>query len=107
MQRYLLFIFLIFSCSVPPKENASTEKKSPPVIDATLFSSEFGGFGYDIRVNGKLLVHQPTIPTVAGNKGFPTEQSARRAANLVIQKIKKNQIPPSLTADEVKTAMID
>jgi hypothetical protein len=107
MLRYLLFIILILSCSAPPKENASIEEKSSLVIDVTLFSSEYGGFGYDIRVNRKLLVHQPNVPTVAGNRGFPTEKSARKVANLVIQKIKKNQIPPSLTADEVKTALID
>jgi hypothetical protein len=107
MQRHLLLIVLIFSCSAPTKENALIKKKSPLVIDVTLFSSEYGGFGYDISVNGKALVHQPNIPTIAGNKGFPTEQNARMVANLVIQKIKENQIPPSLTADEVRTAMID
>lgn len=107
MPRYLLFIVLSFSCSAPAKEDVSIEKNPLTVIDVTLFPSEYGGFGYDISVNGKVLVHQPNIPTIAGNKGFPTEQNARKVANLVIQKIKENQIPPSLTADEVKTAMID
>lgn len=105
MPRYLLFIILIFSCSAPTKEDASIKKISAPVIDATLFSSEYGGFGYDISVNGKLLVHQPNVPVVTGNKGFPTEESARKMAKLVIQKIKDNQIPPTLTAGEVTEAM--
>lgn len=107
MPRYLLFIILIFSCSAPPREDASIEKGSSPVIEVTLFPSEYGGYGYDISVDSKILVHQPNIPAVAGNKGFPTAQSARKVANMVIQKIKKNQIPPALTTEEVKAAMIN
>jgi hypothetical protein len=105
MPRYLLFVILILSCSAPTREDASIDGSSVPVIDVTVFKSEYGGYGYDLSVNSKLFVHQPNIPAIAGNKGFPSKQCAHRVASLVIQKIKKNQIPPTLTFDEVIAAM--
>jgi hypothetical protein len=102
MQRGLLLFVLIFSCSAPDRQDALIEKSVLPAIEVTLFPSEYNGFGYDVSVNGKLFVHQPNIPAMAGNRGFPTEQSAQRVASLVIQKIKDNQIPPTLTLAEVR-----
>jgi hypothetical protein len=102
MKRCLPLCLLIFSCSAPARQDALIEKSVLPAIEVTLFPSEYNGFGYDVSVNGKLFVHQPNIPAMAGNRGFPTEQSAQRVASLVIQKIKDNQIPPTLTLAEVR-----
>jgi hypothetical protein len=101
MKRCLLFSLLIFSCSAPTRQDVLLERSLSPTIEVTLFPSEYSGFGYDISVDGKLFVHQPNVPAMAGSKGFPTEQSAQRVANLVIQKIRGNQIPPTLTVAEV------
>jgi hypothetical protein len=105
MMRYLLAAILIGSCSAPGKKEIPHENSRVAITEVRIFKSEYEGFGYDIRMNGKLFVHQPNIPAIAGNKGFPTKQCAHRVANLVIQKIKKNQIPPTLTFDEVIAAM--
>ena len=107
MSRFLLFIILVFSCSNPSGKDALMQKTLPMVTEVTVFPSEYGGFGYDISVNGKLFVHQPNIPAFTGNKGFPTEQSARKVANVVIKKINENQIPPALTIDEVIESMVN
>jgi hypothetical protein len=61
-------------------------------------------FGYDIYINGKLSYHQELRPAVAGNEGFKTKEQAEKAAKLVVTKIKQNQIPPTITVEELKKA---
>ncbi len=59
------------------------------------------GWGYDIMVNGEIHIHQPNIPAVMGNNGFSSEEKARVAGEFVIQKIKNNILPPSVTPEEL------
>jgi hypothetical protein len=59
-------------------------------------------WGYDILVDNKLTIHQPSIPSLPGNDGFKTKESAEKVAKLVIQKMKKGEMPPSIDAEEMK-----
>ena len=59
-------------------------------------------FGYDILSDGKLMIHQPTIPGMPGNKGFKSEAAAQKIAALVIGKIKNGEMPPTVSVEEVK-----
>jgi hypothetical protein len=59
------------------------------------------GWGYNVLVDGKIYIHQPTVPAVMGNNGFSSEEKARRAGAYVINKIKNNIIPPSVTPEEL------
>jgi hypothetical protein len=59
------------------------------------------GWGYDISVDGKLVVHQTNIPALPGNGGFKTEADARKVAELAVEKIRKNIMPPSLSVEEL------
>ena len=59
-------------------------------------------FGYDILADGKLMIHQPTIPGMPGNKGFKSEAAAQKIAALVIGKIKNGEMPPTVSVEEVK-----
>jgi hypothetical protein len=59
-------------------------------------------WGYDILVDNKLTIHQPSIPSLPGNKGFKTREGAEKVAKLVIQKMKKGEMPPSIDAEEMK-----
>ena len=59
-------------------------------------------FCYDIFADGKLMIHQPSIPGMPGNEGFKTQADAEKVAKLVIGKIKKGEMPPSVTSDEMK-----
>lgn len=58
-------------------------------------------FGYDILVNERILVHQPNIPAVPGSNGFTTSGSARKVAEFVANKVRKNEMPPSVTIDDL------
>ncbi len=58
------------------------------------------GWGYDILLNKKALIHQEIIPAIAGQQAFPNKKSAKAAASLVVEKLEKNKIP-GLSAEEV------
>lgn len=60
------------------------------------------GFGYDIYQDGKIIVHQSSMPAVEGNRGFTTRQKAAKVAKLVIIKIKRGEMPPAVTKEEMK-----
>ena len=58
-------------------------------------------FGYDILLHGRPLVHQPNIPALPGNDGFTTRERARRVAEFVVKKIRKNEMPPTVTIEDL------
>ncbi len=58
-------------------------------------------FGYDLRADGQLLIHQPSIPAQPGNAGFRTAQAAQKVGNLVAEKLRRGQLPPSVTKAEL------
>ncbi len=59
-------------------------------------------FCYDVLADGKILIHQPSKPGLPGNEGFKTKAAAAKVANLIITKIKKGEMPPNITLNELK-----
>ena len=57
---------------------------------------------YDVFADGKLMIHQSSVPAVPGNQGFKTKADASKVALLVIEKIKKGEMPPTISIDEMK-----
>ena len=93
--------------SVFPLEMSVIADSVPaPVVRHAIFRNADQSFGYDILVNGKLRVHQPYIPCVEGNRGFASMSDASKAAELVVVKVKKGIMPPTLTIEELKAAGI-
>ena len=77
-----------------PYAKAEITSKIIPSINKT--------FGYDIFINGQRVIHQPHIPAVPGNKGFPTKAKAQKVAEFVVKKIRNNDMPPAVTIDDLK-----
>lgn len=61
-----------------------------------------GTWGYDVLVNGKLLIHQPSMPGMPGNSGFTGKATAGKVARLVIDKMKRGEMPPTVTVEELR-----
>ncbi|MBL0339616.1 MAG: DUF4907 domain-containing protein [Bacteroidetes bacterium] len=59
------------------------------------------GWGYDVLVDGKIYIHQPNIPAIMGNSGFGSEEKAKKTGDFILNKIKNNIIPPSVTPEEL------
>lgn len=49
------------------------------------------GWGYSIFHKENLLIYQPFMPAVAGNKGFSSKNEALLVGNLVCKKLKNGQ----------------
>jgi hypothetical protein len=76
-----------------PYANAKISTQIIPSINKT--------FGYDILLNGKPLVHQPSIPAMPGNDGFTSKEKAQKVADFVVKKIRKNEMPPTVTIEDL------
>lgn len=59
-------------------------------------------WSYDIYSNEKLMIHQPNKPGMPGNEGFKTKLAAEKVAKLVISKIKRGEMPPTISEEEMK-----
>jgi hypothetical protein len=67
-----------------------------------IFDAPNNTFGYDVYADNKLLIHQTSIPAMPGNEGFTTKPNAQKVAMLVIDKIKKGEMPPTVSVEELK-----
>jgi hypothetical protein len=59
-------------------------------------------YGYDVLSDDRLIIHQKSIPAMPGNEGFKTKADASKVAQLVIDKIKKGEMPPTVTIEEMQ-----
>jgi hypothetical protein len=73
-----------------------------PVITYKLIPGINNTWGYDILVDSRVKIHQPSIPGQPGNDGFKTREKAEKVARLVIKKMKSGESLPSITAEELK-----
>ena len=84
-----------------PKSKLS--QKSTSHFTYKVVSTRNNTFGYDIYNNSKLLIHQPIIPALPGNEnGFQTKADAIKVAWLAITKLKRGEVPPSISIEEMK-----
>ncbi len=59
-------------------------------------------WGYDILVDNRMKIHQPSIPSLPGNEGFKTKEGAEKVAKLAVEKMKSGEKLPSITTEELK-----
>jgi hypothetical protein len=83
-------------------QTPSAEKIASSELTFKCIETEKGTFGYDIYTDGKMLIHQPTIPGVSGNLGFRSKDDAEKVARLVVGKLKKKLMPPTVSVDELR-----
>ncbi|HSF89410.1 MAG TPA: DUF4907 domain-containing protein [Saprospiraceae bacterium] len=58
-------------------------------------------FGYTVFIDGQMYIEQKSIPAVQGNAGFKTEEEATIMAQLVIEKIRQGEMPPTISIEEL------
>jgi hypothetical protein len=62
------------------------------------------GWGYDIVLNRKTIIHQAYIPAISGNKVFEYKSSAKKAGELVVKKL-NNKKSPRITKEELSAIL--
>jgi len=85
------------AAKVPKSETHKNTSYTYTIIPVTTKT-----WGYDIYMEKRLFIHQPSTPGLPGNEGFKTKSDAEKVARLVIDKIKKGEMPPSVTIEEMK-----
>jgi len=107
----ILSVFLLVGCLFLFFHNKNEQENSIPEvvnpyrdaeINAVIIPAENNTYGYDIYVYCSVLVHQPSRPGLPGNAGFATEEDAMEVAELVIKKIRNNDMPPTVTIQELR-----
>jgi len=81
----------------PAASAYANTKLTYKVIDAPKHT-----YGYDVFGDGRLMIHQTSAPALPGNEGFKTKEDATKIALLVIEKIRKGEMPPTISIDEMK-----
>jgi hypothetical protein len=112
MKSFLLLFALTISLALNAQTNKAQSsgvsksairvKTNEASYSYTIIPSENKTWGYDILMEKRLYIHQPNAPGLPGNKGFKTKAIAEKVARLVIEKIKKGEMPPTVTIEEMK-----
>lgn len=74
--------------------------RSKPSYELQTFATPTG-WGYQVVMNGKTVIDQPTVPGQTGQKGFTSEELARRVGERVVAKLRLGQFPPTLSPSEL------
>jgi len=56
-------------------------------------TAQHPGYGYQIINNNKIIINQPFIPAIQGEKTFTNEADAQKTAQLVLSKIHHYSLP--------------
>jgi Domain of unknown function (DUF4907) len=108
----LIILFVIFTFPGCSASNyafgagtvVNEQNKPRPKVDKYTYKvipAAENTFGYEISDQGKILVRQKTIPSLPGNNGFKTKNDAEKCAKLVILKLSRNIMPPTITPKEI------
>ena len=92
-------LLLLFTGLAPAQKPGCKKVKA---LSYVIIETGKNSFGYDIYQNGKMIIHQNSIPAIRSNRGFTSKQKAAKVASLVITKIKKGEMPPAVTEEEIK-----
>ncbi len=65
-----------------------------------------GTFCYDIFNGDHRIIHQTSKPCLPGNKGFIRKSDAEKVAGLVVKKLQRNIMPPTVTIREMDSLKI-
>ena len=85
------------AANFPAASAYANTKLTYKIIDAPKHT-----YGYDVFADGRLMIHQTSAPALPGSEGFKTKEDATKVALLVIEKIKKGEMPPTISIDEMK-----
>ena len=58
-------------------------------------------WGYNILEGNKIFIHQPNRPGLPGTVGFQHKKDAIIVAKLVIAKLEKGEMPPTISIEEL------
>ena len=125
MKKQFLFFIIIIVCNIPviaqtsnkskkksTQKNVQNKQQTPAFPSSESFknakltykiiTAPNNTWCYDIFMDGKICIHQNSIPGVPGINGFATKDKAEKVAQLVVTKIQNGEMPPTVSQEEMK-----
>jgi hypothetical protein len=62
------------------------------------------GWGYDILLNNRIIIHQPYMPGVSGQVAFTDKRLAQKTGRMIVKKLQNNK-SPGITKDELDSLL--
>ncbi len=108
----LFLLGIIFFCSIrldaqsipSPVQSRSSSSANP--LTYKIITVVNGTFGYDIFNGDHKLIHQISIPGLPGNQGFSRKEDAEKVAGLVVKKLNRHVVPPTVTIHEMDSLKV-
>ena len=105
----LLIVFVLVlitvGCGTKAEHNSDADVQAQKPVQDSVYEisiiSAGQGWGYQVKRNGSVIINQLTIPAISGRHAFVSEAEARKTASLVIHKLNKGLMPPSVTTAEL------
>lgn len=108
----IIFFFCTIACTSFAQGGDKSAKSVPGSKETSQFSktnltyriilAPHNTWCYDVYSNGKRIIHQPSVPGMSGDEGFKSKERAEKVARLVVGKIRKGQMPPTVEILEMK-----
>ena len=92
--------------STPGFQHSVHRSNAGPVFQFKIIQGTSTTWGYDILKDNAIFIHQPNIPGLPGTDGFKTKKDATKVAQLVLGKIKKGEIPPTVTMEALRALKV-
>ena len=98
----VIILFVLNICSAEnPISLRDPGKRFGGDTTCDIISSARNSFGYEIQIQNKVVIRQLSIPGVSGNKGFDKKEDAEKVAALVIIKMRRGLMPPTIEKKEL------
>ena len=88
--------------------NQIARQYEPDNTDTTyrIVSASGNTYGYEILIKGRVFIRQLTIPGKSGMLGFKKKNDAEKVAQLVLRKLSKGLMPPTIDDKELRELKI-
>ena len=100
IKQFRLAIIIGISLAIVVLLSFAQSQKQQNALHSQTFQGQ-NGWGYDILMRDRILIHQDVIPVINTLRGFKNQSQAEKAAALVIKKIRMKQFP-QLTKSEIQ-----
>jgi hypothetical protein len=108
--KYSVLIFaitLVFADSKCRKINERANNDSEVKCYFKLVGSNENGWMYQIYWNEEMIIDQDVIPAAGGMQKFSSYGDAKRTAELVLAKLKKTNVLPSISLQDLDSLNVD
>jgi hypothetical protein len=92
--------------------NTRAQKAVPSKIKYSEYSIKIisapgNSYGYEISKDNSIIIRQPNIPGMPGNKGFKLKADAQKVASLAVSKLTHGIMPPTIEKKEMDKLLIN